>query len=211
MQISPFLLPHQNEECLRERSISLFRELLGKTAWRDKKAMRRNSWKALVHLVLHMSDQAPSVAKVAMSEQWLTPLRGPGHCGLGSFHRPWCHLTTFVPQASKEAVVAVAELFKWKELKELAQKEQIWQMGECLVRMVEGCEGCELCMWAQSLELHPAQEQECPPCPLHGPGMREGSEPRGCSEECSHLCPLCSWPRTAAGLNNFCWTAITTC
>ncbi|KAM6996763.1 uncharacterized protein RBU47_013161 [Passerculus sandwichensis] len=56
------------EECLRERSISLFKELLGKTAWRDKEAMRRNSWKVLVQLVLHMSDQDPGVAQVPMSE-----------------------------------------------------------------------------------------------------------------------------------------------
>ncbi|XP_077049330.1 uncharacterized protein LOC143696642 [Agelaius phoeniceus] len=60
--------------------------------------MRRKSWKPLVQLVLHMSDQAPSVAK-----------------------------------ASKAALVAVAELLKWKELKELAQKEQLWKMGECLL------------------------------------------------------------------------------
>ncbi|CAN8177316.1 unnamed protein product [Coccothraustes coccothraustes] len=86
------------EDCVRERSISLFGALLGKTTWRNKEAMRRNSWKALVRLVLHMSDQAPGVAK-----------------------------------ASKEAVVAVAEFLKWKELKELVQKEQIWKMGECLL------------------------------------------------------------------------------
>ncbi|CAN8178556.1 unnamed protein product, partial [Coccothraustes coccothraustes] len=88
----------QKEDCVRERSISLFGALLGKTTWRNKEAMRRNSWKALVRLVLHMSDQAPGVAK-----------------------------------ASKEAVVAVAEFLKWKELKELVQKEQIWKMGECLL------------------------------------------------------------------------------
>ncbi|XP_053824418.1 uncharacterized protein LOC128802193 isoform X2 [Vidua chalybeata] len=86
------------EDCVRERSISLFGELLGKTAWRDKKAMRRNSWKALVQLVLHMSDQVPSVA-----------------------------------EASKKAVLAVAELLNWKELKHLAQAEQMWKMGECLL------------------------------------------------------------------------------
>lgn len=76
--------------------------------------------------------------------------------------------------------MAVAELLEWKELKKLAQKEQIWKMGECLVRMSrrlgEGCEGCELCMWAQRLELQP--------CPwlknrsllhvLHGPSMALG-------------------------------------
>ncbi|XP_064557514.1 uncharacterized protein LOC135441888, partial [Zonotrichia leucophrys gambelii] len=86
------------EECLRERSISLFKELLGKTIWKDKEAMKRNSWKVMVQLVLHISDEAPSVAK-----------------------------------ASKEAVVAIAELFKWKEFKELAQKEEIWKMSEFLL------------------------------------------------------------------------------
>ncbi|XP_068034373.1 protein maestro-like [Anomalospiza imberbis] len=86
------------EDCVRERSISLFGELLGKTVWRDKKAMRRNSWKALVQLVLHMNDQVPSVAK-----------------------------------ASKKAVLAVAELLNWKELKQLVQTEQMWKMGECLL------------------------------------------------------------------------------
>ncbi|XP_074390086.1 uncharacterized protein LOC141727708 [Zonotrichia albicollis] len=88
------------EECLRERSISLFKELLGKTTWKDKEAMKRNSWKVMVQLVLHISDEAPSVAK-----------------------------------ASKEAVMAIAKLFKWKEFKELAQKEEIWKMSEFLVRM----------------------------------------------------------------------------
>ncbi|XP_064557361.1 uncharacterized protein LOC135441746 [Zonotrichia leucophrys gambelii] len=86
------------EECLRERSISLFKELLGKTIRKDKEAMKRNSWKVMVQLVLHISDEAPSVAK-----------------------------------ASKEAVVAIAELFKWKEFKELAQKEEIWKMSEFLL------------------------------------------------------------------------------
>ncbi|XP_074387497.1 uncharacterized protein LOC141726492 [Zonotrichia albicollis] len=86
------------EECLRERSISLFKELLGKTIRKDKEAMKRNSWKVMVRLVLHISDEAPSVAK-----------------------------------ASKEAVVAIAELFKWKEFKELAQKEEIWKMSEFLL------------------------------------------------------------------------------
>nr|XP_041568865.1 uncharacterized protein LOC121468800 [Taeniopygia guttata] len=86
------------EACLRERSISLFAELLGKTAWRDKRAMRRNSWEALVRLVLHMSDMVPSVAK-----------------------------------ASKNAVLAVAELLSWEELKQLAQREQMCMMGECLL------------------------------------------------------------------------------
>ncbi|RMB98179.1 hypothetical protein DUI87_25081 [Hirundo rustica rustica] len=62
-------------------------ELLGKMVWRDTKAMRRNSWEALVQLVFHMSDQAPSVAK-----------------------------------ASKEAILATAELLKWRELKHLEEK-----------------------------------------------------------------------------------------
>ncbi|NXI28046.1 MROH5 protein, partial [Sterrhoptilus dennistouni] len=53
----------EEEDRVRERSICLFRDLLGKTVWRDMKAMRRNSWEVLVQLVLHMSDQAPSVAK----------------------------------------------------------------------------------------------------------------------------------------------------
>ncbi|RMB88305.1 hypothetical protein DUI87_35317 [Hirundo rustica rustica] len=86
------------EDCVQERSICLFRELLGKMVWRDTKAMRRNSWEALVRFVLHMSDQAPSVAK-----------------------------------ASKEAILATAELLKWRELKHLAQREQTWRMGECLL------------------------------------------------------------------------------
>ncbi|XP_056366088.1 uncharacterized protein LOC130262716 isoform X2 [Oenanthe melanoleuca] len=86
------------EECVRERSICLFRDLLGKMVWRDKKVMRRNSWKALVRLILHMSDQAPGVAK-----------------------------------ASKEAILAIAELLKWKELKHLVLTEQTWRMGECLL------------------------------------------------------------------------------
>ncbi|RMB97588.1 hypothetical protein DUI87_25952 [Hirundo rustica rustica] len=86
------------EDCVQERSICLFRELLGKMVWRDTKAMRRNSWDALLHLVLDMSDQAPSVAKV-----------------------------------SKEAILATAEHLKWRELKHLAQREQTWRMGECLL------------------------------------------------------------------------------
>ncbi|XP_048145893.1 uncharacterized protein LOC125318968 isoform X2 [Corvus hawaiiensis] len=86
------------EDFVREHSIRLFRDLLGKTAWKDKKGMKENAWKVLVRLLLHMSDQAPSVAK-----------------------------------ASTEAVLAIAELLKWKELKQLAQTEQTWRMGECLL------------------------------------------------------------------------------
>lgn len=58
---------YQEEDCVREHSICLFRDLLGKTAWKDKKVMKKNAWKALVQLLLHMSDQVPSVAKVPMS------------------------------------------------------------------------------------------------------------------------------------------------
>ncbi|XP_023790779.1 uncharacterized protein LOC111934852 [Cyanistes caeruleus] len=86
------------EDCVRERSICLFRDLLGKTLCEDKCIMKKYAWKALVCLLLHMSDQAPNVAK-----------------------------------ASKEAVVAIAEFLKWKELKHLAQTEQTWRMGECLL------------------------------------------------------------------------------
>ncbi|KAM7020660.1 maestro heat-like repeat family member 5 [Acridotheres tristis] len=88
---------YQKEECVRERSICLFRDVLGKTVWRDEKAMKKYAWKSLVCLLLHMSDQAPGVAK-----------------------------------ASKEAILAIAELLKWKELEHLAQTEQTWRMGECL-------------------------------------------------------------------------------
>ncbi|XP_031950581.1 uncharacterized protein LOC116437131 [Corvus moneduloides] len=86
------------EDFVREHSIHLFRDLLSKTAWKDKKGMKENAWKVLVRLLLHMSDQAPSVAK-----------------------------------ASTEAVLAIAKLLKWKELKQLAQMEQTWRMGECLL------------------------------------------------------------------------------
>lgn len=58
---------YQEEDFVREHSIRLFRDLLGKTAWKDKKGMKENAWKVLVRLLLHMSDQAPSVAKVPMS------------------------------------------------------------------------------------------------------------------------------------------------
>ncbi|XP_031950640.1 uncharacterized protein LOC116437155 [Corvus moneduloides] len=88
----------QEEDFVREHSIRLFRDLLGKTDWKDKAVMKKYAWKALVQLFLHMSDQAPSVAK-----------------------------------ASTEAVLAIAELLKWKELKQLAQMEQTWRMGECLL------------------------------------------------------------------------------
>ncbi|KAF4798324.1 hypothetical protein TURU_065261 [Turdus rufiventris] len=86
------------EECVRQLSICLFRDLLDKTVWRDKKVMKRNAWKALVRLILCMSDQVPGAAK-----------------------------------ASKEAVMAIAELLKWQELKHLAQTEQTWRMAECLL------------------------------------------------------------------------------
>ncbi|XP_031950580.1 uncharacterized protein LOC116437130 [Corvus moneduloides] len=55
------------EDFVREHSIRLFRDLLGKTDWKDKKGMKENAWKVLVRLLLHMSDRAPSVAKVPMS------------------------------------------------------------------------------------------------------------------------------------------------
>ncbi|XP_041877965.1 uncharacterized protein LOC121661569 isoform X2 [Corvus kubaryi] len=86
------------EDFVREHSIRLFRDLLGKTDWKDKAVMKKYAWKALVQLFLHMSDEAPSVAK-----------------------------------ASAEAILAVAKLLKWKELKQLAQAEQTWRMGKCLL------------------------------------------------------------------------------
>ena len=67
---------YQKEECVRQLSICLFRDLLDKTVWRDKKVMKRNAWKALVRLILCMSDQVPGVAKVLMSRLSTDPERG---------------------------------------------------------------------------------------------------------------------------------------
>ena len=51
-----------------------------------------------------------------------------------SFPRLWCHLpASALLQASGEALLAAAELLKWKELKHLVQTQQTWRVGECLV------------------------------------------------------------------------------
>ncbi|XP_063265306.1 uncharacterized protein LOC134556854 isoform X2 [Prinia subflava] len=38
-----------------------------------------------------------------------------------------------VAKASREALFALAELFKWKQLRHLLQKERMWELGECLL------------------------------------------------------------------------------
>ncbi|XP_048145879.1 uncharacterized protein LOC125318955 [Corvus hawaiiensis] len=108
------------EDFVREHSIRLFRDLLGKTAWKDKKGMKENAWKVLVRLLLHMSDQAPSVAK-----------------------------------ASAEAILAIAKLLKWKELKQLAQAEQTWRMGECLLAK-DSSRGRTVCVGQPALPAEPS-------------------------------------------------------
>lgn len=64
-------------------------------------------------------------------------------------------------QASRNAVLAIAELLKWKELKHVVKTRQTWKMADCLVRMSP--RDCAR-PWAlqlglgkrsQSLELHP--------------------------------------------------------
>ncbi|XP_064496357.1 maestro heat-like repeat family member 5 [Pseudopipra pipra] len=39
-----------------------------------------------------------------------------------------------VAKASREALLAAAELLKWKTLKHLLQRERLWELGACLVR-----------------------------------------------------------------------------
>ncbi|XP_051652246.1 maestro heat-like repeat family member 5 [Manacus candei] len=38
-----------------------------------------------------------------------------------------------VAKAAQEALLAAAKLLKWRELKELVKKQQMWRIGECLV------------------------------------------------------------------------------
>ncbi|XP_027487784.1 maestro heat-like repeat family member 5, partial [Corapipo altera] len=38
-----------------------------------------------------------------------------------------------VAKAAQEALLAAAKLLKWRELKELVKKQQMWRIGECLL------------------------------------------------------------------------------
>lgn len=79
-----------------------------------------------------------------------------------TFPRPWSHLpASAVLQASRNALLAIAELLKWKELKHVVKTQQTWRVADCLVRMcLRGC----ATLWAlqlglgqkpHSLEMHP--------------------------------------------------------
>jgi len=59
--------------------------------------------------------------------------RGGGH--QVSFPRPWCLLPASAAlQASREALLAEAELLSWNQLKHLVRTQQTWRIGKCLVR-----------------------------------------------------------------------------
>ncbi|XP_063276262.1 uncharacterized protein LOC134562686 [Prinia subflava] len=66
------------EECVQESCICLFRDLLGKTVWRDKHIMKKHTWKALVCLLLHMSDQPPAWPRMLKVFLVLQALRKQG-------------------------------------------------------------------------------------------------------------------------------------
>ncbi|RMC02429.1 hypothetical protein DUI87_20821 [Hirundo rustica rustica] len=74
---SAFLSHHyQEEDCVQECSMGLFRDLLDKMVCVDKYVMKKYAWNALVCLLLHMSDQAPSVAMWDDSHGWSNALNG---------------------------------------------------------------------------------------------------------------------------------------
>lgn len=131
----------------------------------------------------------------------------PGGGGGGrqvSFPRPCCHLPASAAlQASGEALLAAAELLKWKELKRLVQTQQTWRIGECLVRTSPKAQGpgwtraaprvrgvgpaaCALpaLLPPGASSFFPVLENRAPkgssphPSPLPTPGGREGSQQR---------------------------------
>ena len=85
----------------------------------------------------------------------------------------WCHLPASAAlQASGEALLAAAELLKWKQLRHLLQTQQTWRIGECLVRTTPKPQGPG---WTRAAPR--ARGEGCPavpplPCSSPEPGAR---------------------------------------
>ncbi|XP_071588676.1 uncharacterized protein [Heliangelus exortis] len=104
----------------------------------------------------------------------------------------WFHMsddTQSVAEASSQALLDAAEFLKWQQLQHVVRTEQMWRIGECLVRTTRKPQagggkslGCGLCNSASptallqprahSLELHPcslSSRREPPGAPLQAP------------------------------------------
>ncbi|XP_035170189.1 uncharacterized protein LOC118159728 isoform X2 [Oxyura jamaicensis] len=91
-----------------------------------------------------------------------------------------------VAKASGEALIIAAEFLRHKELKHLAQTEQTWKIGECLVRTNHRPQPqLGKCAWP---ELLPAAASSLP-------SFQHRASPRGLF--CRPLCPPC--PQDAGG------------
>ncbi|KAM6038247.1 uncharacterized protein VSU04_015822 [Chlamydotis macqueenii] len=213
VQLAAELLPLFDHECsrMREISISLFRELLGTVVGNDRRRMEKMVQRGLLPLFFRMHDEVNGVAKGCAQETPRCLSRGtsqhpkggitPGTRAGGrqvSFPRPWCHLTgSAALQVSGEALLAAAELLKWKELRHLLQTQQTQRIGECLpgVRSLE-------------LDLDPCPQEQSPqglfstprspPCKMGDGGLSAtgGCGRRHCSGQVGRRCdmpvPSCS-------------------
>lgn len=106
--------PYQESRQVRELSICLFKEIVQMANWKHKRQMRKKVRKSLVPLVLHMSDEIESVAKVQIADLSsgavkgvLSLGRGGGRLGIREGRRSWQrhfpHLPYMVQQGSAAA------------------------------------------------------------------------------------------------------------
>lgn len=127
----------------------LFKDLMESVLWWKKGEMKKTVHRAIIPLLFRMSDNTESVAKVQISD--LATDVGTGCADTRGVFWAWrgqgsrqsdtlgmcvrCHLPASAsPQASAEVLLACAKFLKWKQLEQLAQTEDIWKIGEYLVR-----------------------------------------------------------------------------
>jgi len=131
----------------------------------------------------------------------ITPGTKPrgGGCQV-SFPRPWCHVpASAVLQASRGALLAVAELLRWNQLRHLVWTQQTWRIGKCLLRTTPKHPGPG---WARAVPQLSA---------TRGAGGGPAAAGRGGCVMWPYPCALCSWHRTGAGLKNTWIRACRTC
>lgn len=118
--------------------------VLPPAAWASR-ARDRASWEPSVMLGMAVEGLlAPCLCVAILHSPFSVPLptarwerlpalpRG-GQCRV-SFLGPWCHLPASASlQAAGRAIVQTANLLRWNDLRQLAEKGETWRIAECLV------------------------------------------------------------------------------
>lgn len=157
LTLTSFLPPPQESGTVRQLSIDLFLKTLSSVRGRAKRKLRKEVFRSLAPLYLHLHDEEESVVEVGIAFLWgrrCCPRGAPqaarvsgaasapaaasslrrGFGGRGLCCCLGCGGISAVWQASQKAFLGAARFLRWRRLEHLAETAQLWQIGECMVR-----------------------------------------------------------------------------